>query len=396
MPEDTWDSVTATPEPAALEAPAEPVVENPPAATLEKPEAPQLDAAFAPVRESESQEQIEPKEEPKQEVKDDYIAEADDPLEIAALPTPAAKRWAKRQFQDASPTRAFLDFDKPITVLGDDLYQRSPSRYTEHVNDLVTRHQDYVSKQLFGVSYEEAKSRLQPNAPVPTTTDKREALPTDLELGEMTVEQVTQRFQEIQAAQEQEKQRLQTEFQSKVDNLQKQFDAVNGKVATQEQQAQQAQIVENQNKLYNNVWSVVDEGIRNLGLEPQPNDPPKIASLKRAASRLLDKHSIEAAFDAVPENEKLVKYVFEATNRGEFQNAFREEDNLKVRARQAFESVKQSDEVKAILEEIQAYASQSKGTSRGANPIPPAPGSSTGVNIKPPASWDEAIAGAAS
>jgi len=52
--------------------------------------------------------------------------------------------------------------------------------------------------------------------------------------------------------------------------------------------------------------------------------------------------------------------------------------------------VKNSPEVKAILGEIEALG-QSKNP-RGANPVPPAPGSSVGVTIKPPTTWDEAIA----
>jgi len=310
---------------------------------------------------------------------------------IAALSSAASKRWAKRQFKDAVPVHNFLDFEKPISTVGDDLHRLSPSRYTEHVNDIFRRH----SKDLLGVPFDEVKIRLQTNGQPATTTpataeaisSRSVSLPTEAELSQMTDEQVAQRFAQVQ---EQAKQQAATEFQKQIDDLKSQFDAVNGEVKTQKESAVQAEIGQKQHELYTKVWSVVEDGIRDSGLEVLPTDPPKIASLKRAASGLLDKHNVEAAFDAVDDNTKLVKYVYEATNRREFQNAFREEDNLKVRARAAFETVKQSPEVKAILDEIEAYANQSKGNSRAANPIPPAPGSSLGVTIKAPISWDEA------
>jgi hypothetical protein len=397
MPEEnqTWDTAT-NPQPETSAAPVvdvpvvEPVAETPPAeaATLEKTDAPQLEAEPAAVRETESEPQLTPEPE-KVEAKDDYVAESDDPPEIAALSTAASKRWAKRQFKEAEPVRNFRSFDVPISQFGDDLHSLSASRYTEHVIDIFKRH----APDLLGVPFDEVKSRLQPNGKPVTTPTSTEAtissvlLPTETELQTMSNEQVAQRIKQIQ---EQERQALTAEFQKQIDDLRTQFEAVDGEVKTQRASAAQAEIVENQNKLYSNVWSVVDDGIRESGLEVLPTDPPKIASLKRAAARLLDKHNIEAAFDAVDDNTKLVKYVYEATNRREFQNAFREEDNLKVRARAAFESVKQSPEVKAILDEIEAYVNQSKEKSRATNPIPPAPGSSLGVAIKPPTTWDEA------
>jgi hypothetical protein len=406
MPEEpTWDNASVEPAPEPAAPVADPPVVDPPeppaAVTPTLEPAPQLEAESA-ARESESQEVPEPAE-----VKDEDVQEGDTP-EIKALPSGSSSRaWARRQFHDAAPVRTFLDFDKPIQEFGDDLYNRSQSRYREHVDDLVTRHADYASQKLFGLSVAEAKAKLANGQPAtnPTASETKTtlatatgaALPlTEAELNQLTNEEVVQRLTAFQAAQtaaqEAEKQRLQSEFQKQVDDLKKQFDAVNGKVQTHEEQAQQAEINEQQQKLLGNVLTVVDDGIRTSGLEVKPDDPPKIANLKRAAVRLLDKQNIIAAFDAVPENAKLAQYAQEAIKRREYQNAFREEDNLKVRARAAFESVKQSPEVRAILDEIEAFANQSKGNSRAVNPIPPAPGSTAGVTIKPPTSWDEAQA----
>lgn len=400
MPEEnTWESASATPPVESATPVVETPVVSPPvaippaeAATLETTEVPQLEVEPAAVRETVSEPQITEPEKVEAKPKDDYVAETDDPPEIAVLPTPAAKRWAKRQFKDALPVHNFLDFDKPISTLGDDLHRLSPSRYTEHVNDIFKRH----SKDLLGVPFDEVKSRLQANGK-PATTPATEVLSqpvspiTEAELSQMSDADVVQRVQQIQ---EQTRKEAASEFQKQIDDLRTQFEAVNGEVKTQKETAAQAEIRQKQHELYTQTWSAVDEVIRESGLDADPNDPPKIASLKEAARDLIKKDA-EPAFDAVDENTKLVRYVFEATNRREFDNAFRETDNLRLRARTAAESVKSDPKVKAIIDEIEAYANQSKGTSRAANPIPPAPGSSMGVTVKPPTTWDEAVASAA-
>jgi hypothetical protein len=398
MPEEnqTWETAsTPTPElPAApvAETPAvEPVVETPVAEAETLEAAPQLEAGDT-VRESESPADApEPVvEATEQETKDEDVEEGDTP-EILALPSKSSsRRWARRQYKDAAPIRNYLDFDKPISVLGDELHSLSASRYTEHVNDIFKRH----SKDLLGIPFEDVKARLQSNgtpAATPETPVSDVPVPTVEQLQEMSNEDVVQL---IQKTQEQAAQKAAAEFQKQIDDLRTQFEAVNGEVRTQKESAAQAEIRGKQNELLSNVLSVVDEVIRDTGLEVQANDPPKIAGLKRAAAKFLDRQRVMAAFDEVPENVKLVSTVTEAINRREYQNAFREEDNLKVRARAAAETIKQSDEFKAILEEIEAFANQSKATSRAANPILPAPGSALGVTVKPPTTWDEAIASA--
>lgn len=372
----TWESasvVTPPPEPPAAPA-AEPLASAPDTATppaepttLEKPADVALEAQPEATRESVS-EPVTPepvKEAKPPEVEDKDVLEGDTP-EILALPSgSSARQWARRQFHDAKPIHDYQDFDTPISAFVDDLNKRSPSRFREMMDDLATGFSDYLSQRLADV-----KGRLQGAQPESTTEEMPAELPATDNEAKLADENKT--------------------LKTQLDDLTKRLDAVTGEITSQKQAGRQQEISTKQQELYTNVWSVVDEGIRNLGLEPQPTDPPKIASLKKAATRLLDRHHIESAFDAVSENQKLVKHVFEATNRGEFENAFREMDNLRVRARAAFASVTEGEEFKAIMEEIEAYANQSKQTSRAANPIPPAPGSSVGVTIKPPTTWDEA------
>lgn len=405
MIDSTWESASSdAPPPIVPDAPVavvEPIADPPADTPLEKPDELQVEPVAA-ARESESTEQItEPAPDtPAEPVKaaEEYVAEPDDPAELSALPTAAAKKWAKRQFKEAEPIRNFTNYDKPIEEFGADLFSRSQSRYTAHVKDLVARHSDYVSRELFGIPFDEAKARLQPNGqPAPTTTAASvtttdAALPTPEELAGMSNEDVAQRFQEFQAAEQQKREAESAALKKEVAELKSQFEAVNGKFTTQEQQAFQQKITDKQNEMLEKTMKVVDAGIREMGLEVQPTDPPKLATLKKTALRIINRQEALRVFDASEDNQKLVKNVVDAINRGEFQNADREEDNLAVRARAALATLKNSDEVKALLDEIEAYANQSKGNSRGANPAPPAPGSSVGITIKPPTTWDEAVA----
>lgn len=397
----TWDSVTGDTPNAVVdtqpppEAPSDtqhPVQsdaapQNPPAeaSPLETTETAQVEPETEPVRESES---LTPEQPEPEKPKDDYVAEADDPPEIAALSTPAAKRWAQRQFKDAAPTRKFVSYDVPISEFGDDLASRSPSRYTEHVQDVIRHHYDYIAQQLFGMKYEDVKERLGNGQPSTTPETVSTTIPTAEELNSLTNEEIVERWkQQLATAQPTEE----TEkLRSQVGELQKQLEAVTGKITSTEQTERQNQVVQIQNDVYSQVWKVVDECKRDWGLEVKADDPPRIANLKRAAARILDSDT-EPVFDEDESNRKVVEYVVNAAKRLEKDNAFREVDNLKVRARAAATKVKESPEVKEILDEINAYATKSKAVTRATSPAPPAPGSSTGVTIKPPTTWDEAI-----
>lgn len=396
----TWDSVTDTSSAVVTQSPPTevpsdtqpPLIEsvasdpqNPvPAETspLETTEPAQVEPEAEAVRESES---LTPT--PEEKSKDDYVAEADDPPEIAALSTPAAKRWAQRQFKDAAPTRKFVSYDVPISEFGDDLASRSPSRYTEHVKDVVQHHHDYASQMLFGMPFEDVKARLSNGQPSTTTETVSTTIPTAEELNLLSNEDIVERMRQLATAQPNEE----TEkLRSQVGELKSKLEGLTGKITTQEQTERQTQVMQIQNDVYNDVWKVVDECKRDWGLEVKADDPPRIANLKRAAARILDSDT-EPTFDQDESNLKVVEYVVNAAKRLEKDNARREIDNLKVRARAAATKVKDSPEVKEILDEITAYANKSKATTRATSPAPPAPGSATGVTIKPPTTWDEAI-----
>lgn len=384
----TWDNVSASPDP-----PPAPL-ETTEAATPPEPEA-QPAAEAAPAREGESQPPP-----PESTPPDEYKAEADDPPEIAALTTPAAKRWAKRQFKEAEISRRYLSPEEPIKGFGDDLYQRSQSRYWEHVDDIMDTHGDEIVKRLLGVpTVAEAKSRLQsqPAPPsAPSTTQSPPTTLTEAELANLSDAQVVERFEAAtKAARDEAEQRLRTEFDEKFNSLKTQFDDVSGKFKTQEQSARERQVIALESELKTNVWKVVQDGVRESGLEPKMDDPPEMASLKQAALKLINTQ-FEPVFDSDEDNVKVVDRVREFARRLERDNVFREEDNLKVRARSTFEKVKQSPEVKTILDRINVLVEQSRAKPKANDPAPPVAGAAAGMTIKPPTTWDEAISQAKS
>ena len=402
LPQPTWNEITSDPPapeaaPAVEESPAPAVAETAPAETPTlEPTAP-LSAETESVRESES-ETTEPA--PKKEVapeKDEDVQEGDTP-EILALPSKSAsRRWAREQFKKAKTINTFLDLGQPIKSVGDELYQLSESRYFEHVDDIAKHHADYLTEKLFGLkTFDEAKAKLTTSAEQPSSTTTPQpkstvALPTEAELDTLTNEQIVQRMAQVQqSAAEQAKAEMEAAMNAKVAAIQSQLDAVSGKIGTHEQQAREAQVAKIHDDLRASVLTVVDEVIRDSGLEDKPNDPPKIADLK-AAARDMIQTKYDKAFDADEENLKVIDRVREYAKRLERHNAFREEDNLKVRLRAACEKIKQQREFKAIFDEIEAYANQSKAPTRTGGPAVPAPGAPAGITPKSPMNWDEAI-----
>jgi hypothetical protein len=380
-PSPSWD----TAETAAAIDDTPPPVETP--AETPALEATELPLTAEPEVARESESVAEP---PKEEVKDEDV-EADDTPEILALPSGSSSRkWARRQFKDAAPLRTFLS-DSPIQQFGDDLYNRSPSRYWEHVDEIAETHKDDFAQKWFKKSFADISSRLGNETPAPSTTPTTAALPTEAELDALSNAEILQRTQAAIEAREKE---LRTTFESKLSDVQQQLDAVNGKYTTHEQQVRQTQVQQIESDLLTSVWNSVDDGVREAGLEVKPDDPPKVANLKRAIRRIIDKE-VSPTFDADAENVKVVQRVREFASRLEKDNVLREEDNLKVRARAALDKVKDLPEVKELIDQIKSLDTQSKTTSRERDPAPPAPGSATGIVIKPATTWDEAEAQAA-
>jgi hypothetical protein len=403
MPEGiaTWESeaaeLSSTPPVAEATPTAEPEVpapaEIPSLETAAAPPTPEIEAQPAvepaPAREDESVVQLETPEKPKEE---EWVAAPEDPPEIAAQNTNAQRKWAKRQYEEAGVARKFHDLNRPITEFTEELYSRSESRYWELVKDLTAYHADYVAKELFGATVDEVRARLAqptPNGkPAPITTPVNGQL-TPERLDGMSNEQILEYMQQAQVAAAKAKEdELRAEMDAKVNELKTQFETVNGKLTTQEQQQHQAQVNQIEADITVRVFKVVEDVVRDSGLEAKPDDPPKIAALKKAGRELILTR-FEPTFDADEDNVKVVERVREYAKRLERHNVDREEDNLKVRARSAAEKIRQSEEVKAILEQIEA-AAQSKAPSRPGSPVVLAPGAPAGVPPPEIRGWDDA------
>lgn len=380
--------VAPVPEAAATPPPPETVVpQTPESAAVETPPAP------TPIPKGEK-----PQETPAEAKVDETDESPEDKEVLDALTIPQARKKAKQWKRDAVPIYKFLNYETPIGELGQSLYELSPSRYNAHVFDLLSQH----SQQLFGMSLNEAVTKLKatPEAAVPASATPapqpaaQPAIATDLsdaELDNLTNEELRARVSQVaEAAAAKAKQEVESQFQQQFADMKKQLDEVTGQVTETKTTEQQREIANKNQELFDKVWTVVDEGIRDLGLEAKADDPPRIAALKESARELLSYDHIAPVFDSSKENTDLVKKVYEANTRREYQNAFREEDNLKVRARAAFNTAASRQAVKAILDEIVAHANQSSAPSPAAAPAPPVPGSTAGVILKSPGTWDEA------
>ena len=270
------------------------------------------------------------------------VKEEDDPPEVAALPTPQARKWARARDREARLVDDFLDPDKPVIGVAERLYDRSQSRYAELAYSIFDAHKDDFSQREFGLSVEEVKARLaQPAADGGESQDSQEGYDplTDPTLPEEVVEKLR-----------------------RADALEEKYGQLESKVSSIERQEQEraeaarlAEVERIGNDLYESVVRVVPEGIKEYGLEVSERDPPEIKGLKLAAQKIL-LTEMEPTFNSDPDSLKAVKRAKEFAERLERENAFREEDALKVRVRAALGKVRESDEVKAIFDAIKVLS----------------------------------------
>lgn len=367
----TWDTGIAAAE--ADQSPSttdEPTVEStqaveaaPETATEETPNTAEVEQPTDPAaREAEAAQ-------PSEEKPDDDIQEGDTD-EIKALPRGAARAWARRRDRDAKLLDKFVGTE-PISAMAEDLLQKSPSRYTELAYDIVENTD--ILQRMFGASAEEIKAKLAATPEQSPSQLEPSINPDDPQ----NDPDVPDYVKEILAADKAAK-----------DALTKQVEELGGKVSTIEQteaqrqaEARQAKVEQIETELLQSVLSVVPEGIKSYGLEVSEKDPPAIAGLKKLASFYL-MSNVESAFNESQDNLKATERAKEYAKRLERDNAFREEDALKVRTRAALDKVKEREEIKAVFDAIRQITEyQAKQiASRGLN-TPFAPASSASAPL---------------
>lgn len=312
------------------------------------------ETSAAPAREAES-DAVQPTEKP-----DDDIQE-EDTEEVKALPTASARKWARRRDRDAQLSDKYLGTEA-ISVVADDLYKRSPSRYSELAMDII--------QSTFGMPYDQLKAKL--DAP-PEATSQIDPLSVSPDYDPLTDEAIpeTVKAQLREAA-----------------GLRQQVQELGGKVSTIEQteaqraaEARQVQVGQIETELKTSVLSVVPEAIKSYGLEVSDKDPPILAGAKKALSRQLQTE-FDGYFAKSPDNMKAIERARYYAERLERDNVFREEDGLKVRVRASLDQAYASEEAKAIVELMKFYVdTQAKQiASRGLN-TPQTPASSASAPL---------------
>lgn len=398
----TWDTAI---ESAALPPPtgetpeqvAEPIIDSPQPATDETPEAQttgEVENADQPAREPETPAaDKEATTEPEPKVADDL--QQDDPEEVKALPTPAARRWARGRDREARLVDAYLDPEVPALDVANRLYEKSQSRYTELVNGVGDAHWDYLVSRKLGISAEELDGRLKaiPETPSHDQTRIQDDPSYDPLADPLVPDTEKALIREAKQAREESA------------ALKAQMEQVTGKVSTFEQaeeerkreiHVQKAQAIEQE--LRESVMSVIPEEIREYGLEVSDQDIPLIKGLKKAAQFILNTDLVPT-FDADADNVKAVSRATHFADKLERDNAFKEEDALKVRVRGALGKVKEREDVRAIFEAIETVgkfqSEKLKTRGKGQPPAPPNASPGTVIASKQIASWEDAEAAAA-
>jgi hypothetical protein len=375
---DTWDAITEDP-PAESETSEAVVDELPAEAEAQTTDVVEPPSSDDPAREAEAEETVETEEEPKVEEPKAEV-QTDDPAELEALP-PGARAWARRRDRDARLVDDFLNPEVPASKVADRLSEKSPSRYNELVTDFFETHGPDYLKKTFGMSAEEIQAKL--TAEPHTSTDSPDDDPDyDVFQDPLVPDSVKASLREAQ------------ELKAKFGDVEKKVNAFETKEQEREREARETQARTMGFELRDSVWSVVPAGIKEYGLEVSDDDPEDIAGLKEAAAYILE-NEVEPTFDLDEDNKKAVLRASEFIARLERENAFREEDPLKVRARAALEQVKSNDRrVKSIIRAIEQLSEKKaqKLASRGksAPPVPSSPSGGTAVSRQAPSTWDEA------
>jgi len=373
-PESTWDTGIAAaeanqPPPTGNNPVSEPVVDPPVVEAAPEPAAEQAEtpntAEVESITDPAAREAQPQAVQPSEEKPDDDIQEGDTD-EIKALPRGQARRWARNKARDAQLSEKYLGTE-PISAIAEDLYTKSPSRYSELAFDII--------QNTFGMPYEAVKAKLESaNGNGEVKSQLEPSLNPDDPQNDPDVPDYVK---EILAADKAAK-----------DALTKQVEELGGKVSTIEQteaqrqaEARQTKVDQIETELLRSVLTVVPEGIKSYGLEVSEKDPPAIAGLKQLASFYL-MANVEGVFNESPDNVKATERAKEYAKRLERDNAFREEDALKVRTRAALDKVKERPEVKAVFDAIKTITEhQAKQIASRGLTTPGAPASSASAPL---------------
>lgn len=314
--------------------------------------------------------------------------ETNDPPELQALPSKsAARRQARRERvqrleAESAVVQNFLDPTAPIGSVAETLEQRSPSRYHELVEDFFENHGEQYLQKRYGLKAEELDAIVQGRDVQPA---ERQASDPDYDpLNDPLIpDELKTELRELRG--------MKDEF-GQVKETVKGFET---KEQERERLAQEAETSAIKNEVFQSVFPVVVEAVKEYGLEPSKDDPPRIAALKKIGARLLVE-DVDPVFMKDAENKKAVDRVNHWASKREKENALREADALKVRSRAAAEAVRQGEEVDTILwviEELtKSKAKQITERGKGQPPVPAgAPPGGAAIPKTPITSWDDAL-----
>jgi hypothetical protein len=237
----------------------------------------------------------------------------------------------------------YLDPQGQIDQLATRMAEVSPSRFTELRNHIyggiLSGFPDTVLAHVLGVegvTVESVKRVLEAGQTAEPQTD--EDLDDELSLLSPALKR---EIEELRA------------MKGELPDIKQELSSFREERLTEQQQKESKEVETIKSDLFDSVMSVVEERKKELGLEEKPTDPPKVKTLKRQLTRLLEGDLIPT-FDRVEENKRILEKVNTFADKRERHNAFAFEDQLKVRVANAFNEVAQSEDARNLFDALKA------------------------------------------
>lgn len=265
----------------------------------------------------------------------------------------------RQNIEDAQKViQTFLDPTADMADLDATLNELSPSQRNAYGWHLATEsfraNPDPMLQHLFGkgVTVDSVRKALSNTAPQPEPTDYQA---DNGEISEYELSLIPEELRPTIQSLVKDRERL-AALETEFPQLKKEvtdFKTQQEQERTQTLETNRKQLEE---KLYSKVYTkVVEKGLDDLRLKPIEGDSEEMIKLKRLAAKQIV-NNIDTAFEGRDEGKALLSKVAPFIERLEEHNVFREEDAFIFQADQALKTLIESDDVKPILDQINALA----------------------------------------
>lgn len=164
----------------------------------------------------------------------------------------------------------------------------------------------------------------------------------------------------------QEKLRAYDDLMKKFPEMEKRVTGFEQQQATTRQQQMEEQVNQLGRKLYESVFSVVEERKSKLGLDDLPTDSEEVKDIKADLRDYLSEDKLVAAFESNPDGMRFAQQAIAYVKRMDEQNAFSYRDRMAVVAEMSLEQALKSPRVARKLAQLKSQL-ESQSTPRNPN-----------------------------